>query len=36
MEMVVDELGAVFVCVGVGICVITWMASLLAYISLLL
>lgn len=36
METVIDELGAVFICAGAGLCVIKWMASLLSYVSLLL
>lgn len=33
MEIVVDELGAVFISIGAGICVIMWIVSLLAYVS---
>lgn len=36
MDEVVDELGAVFISICAGACVLTWMAALLAYVSELL
>lgn len=36
MEIVMDELGAVFISIGAGSCVIMWLVSLSAYVSVLL
>lgn len=36
METIVNELGTVFISICAGVCIMTWMISLLAYVSLLL
>lgn len=36
METIVNELGTVCISICAGVCVMTWMISLLAYVSMLL
>lgn len=36
MDAIVDEMGAVFMSICTGVCMLTWMAALLAYVSMLL